>query len=79
MGTTSLTRNEIVKLYHELKNRRERIVSIESIIVGTYNVMISLYGWDVAKRVYDGHSALLGLLSMEYYRIGDKMNELEEL
>lgn len=79
MDISNLTRNEVIKLYHELENRRERIISIRTLIVRTYDEMTILYGWDVAKRVYDGHSALLGLLSMEYNRIGNKMSELEEL
>lgn len=79
MDVLKLTHKEVLRVYHELENRRKKILSTQCLIVDTCNDICRIWGWDLSRRVYYGHSALIGSLSMEYHRLGEKMSELEEL
>lgn len=73
-----MTRAEVLGMYNKLEARRKRLMSIQELLNKTYNVMLELYGWDIAKKVCDGHSQLSGAIFMEYYNVTERIKELIE-
>lgn len=79
MNYELMTRKEIVNLYRNLDTRRKRLMSIRLKLNQSYQILIERFGWDKARKIYDGHESLSGAIFDEYCKVVNQMGVLMSL